>query len=407
MRRRFPLILLAALLVSGCSAVPWLDREEDPRPPAQLSKLTPEITVTTLWSRKVGKGTDGRRLNLVPALAGGQLLVADAEGLVAAVSTSGGATLWERKTGLPLSGGPEVGGGRVFVGSTDGHLIALSADDGTQLWRTRLDTEILSRPRLAGDVLVVHALDDSIHAFDAATGEARWSYRYPAPVLTLRGSSTPAIADGQAIVGISAGRLVSLDLETGVPTWEIMVTPPRGRSELERITDIDADPVVVDDMVYVGTYNGDLAAVERTSGTVLWRRSLSAHAGLAAAGGMLYVTDSDDHVWAAHPADGAGVWRQEALQHRDLSAPAVTGDLVVVGDLEGYIHWLARQDGRLVARTRVGKEPITAGPLVADGRVYVLGDGGALAVLVPDSPPPPPPAQPEAPDTAAAPLPGT
>jgi outer membrane protein assembly factor BamB len=375
--------LSIALLLAGCSYIPWLNREEDPRPPTPLAELTPALTVTSLWSREAGKGTAGRRLALAPALSGGRLFVADGRGRVIALSPTDGRTLWERETGLPLSGGPGTDGTRLVIGSTSGEMIALAAADGAELWRAPIDGEVLSVPRIADDLVVIHTLDDSVYGLELATGAERWRYSYPPPVLTLRGSSSPAIVGGSAIVGLSAGRLVNLELASGVPLWEVTVSPPSGRSELERIADIDADPIVVGDTVFVAAYNGDLAAVDVASGSVLWRRTLSAHAGLTAAGGVLFVTDADDQVWAAEPSDGAGIWKQEQLRWRRLSAPAVTGDLVAVGDLDGYVHWLDRRDGRILARTRVGKGPIRAQPLAADGRLYVLGDDGTLAALSP------------------------
>ncbi|MEA3275843.1 MAG: outer membrane protein assembly factor BamB [Pseudomonadota bacterium] len=376
------LALFSLLLTSGCSYIPWLSGgEEDPRPPAKLVDFTPQMNVHTLWSREVGEGTDKRRLNLVVATHGGRLFVADAEGHVIALNAGDGRVLWERETKLPFSGGPDVDASRIVLGSSDGDLVALSTTNGAELWRARVDSEILSVPRIAGDTVIVHTLDDSVYAFDGANGEERWKFTYPAPVLTLRGSSTPVIVGDRAIVGISGGRLVNLEVATGLPLWEVTVTPPSGRSELERIADIDADPVVVDGIVYVGTYNGDLAAVDLQSGAVLWRRALSAHSGLAAAGGMLYVTDSDDQVWAAQPNDGTGTWKQEQLRYRRLTAPAVVGDLVVVGDVDGYVHWLSRRDGRLMAREEVADGPITARPLVSDGRLLVYGDDGTVAAL--------------------------
>lgn len=384
MRLRFLALLPALGLLAGCGSIPWLGGgEKDPTPPTELTELTPALTVATLWSREAGKGTDGRRLALVPALLRSALIVADAEGRVIALSPGDGRTLWEQETGLTLSGGPGGDGELVLVGSVDGQLVALKAGDGAELWRARVDGEILSVPRLAGDLVVVHTLDDNVYALDAATGEERWRYSYPPPVLTLRGSSSPAISGDSAIVGLSGGRLVRLELASGVPLWEVVVSPPTGRSELERIADIDADPVVVGETIYVAAYNGDLAAVDRTSGSVLWRRTLSAHAGLAASSDRLYITDADDQVWAAEIADGAGVWRQEQLRWRNVTAPAISGDLLVVGDFEGWVHWLDRRDGRILARSRVGKGPITARPLVTEAYVYVLGDDGTVAVLDP------------------------
>ena len=384
---RLPPVLLCALLLGGCSYIPWFGGEKDSRPPTELADITPTLGVKTLWTKEIGTGTDGRRLNLVPAYQAGRLFIADAEGLITALNAGDGRILWERETELPFSGGPEVAGDRLILGSTNGDLVALSTADGSELWRARVNSEILSVPRAAGDTVLLHALDDSIFGLDGASGEIRWEYSLRAPVLSLRGSSTPVIAGDYAVIGVSGGKLVKLEVATGLPDWETTVTPPRGRSELDRISDLDATPVLEGGTLYVCAYNGDLAAVELSSGAVLWRRALSAHAGLAAAGGMLYVTDSDDQVWAANPEDGSGVWKQEALRYRDLSAPAVIGNSLLVGDLEGYVHWLSLSDGRIVARQEVADGPIRARPLVADGRVFIFGDDGTVAALSSGGPP--------------------
>lgn len=384
-----PLVLLAALLLGSCSMIPWFGGAKDPRPPTELAELKPEIAVTTLWSREIGAGTDRRRLNLVPALHGNRLYIADAEGRLVAMDADTGKILWEKETGLSFSGGPEVNAQHILLGSSDGDLLMCSANDGAALWNARLGSEILSVPRIAGPRVLVHTLDDSVHAFALDSGDRLWKYSYPAPTLTLRGSSRPAITADSAIVGISGGRLVNLELQSGLPRWETTVTLPRGRSEVARIADIDADPVVVADIIYVATYNGDLAAVDRITGAVRWRRRLSVHAGLAADRDILYVTDSDDRVRAVSTADGADIWQQEGLKYRRLTAPAVLGNLVAVGDGEGYLHWLDRRDGRLLAWIEVADGPIAGRPRVAGNRIYIYGDDGTIAALSAEQPPKP------------------
>lgn len=368
--------------ISGCGMLPWIGGEKDPRPPTPLEKhFVQQLTPSTLWKTRIGKGTDGRTLRLIPLPRDGKLYVADGRGRVAALSQRDGRPLWERDTKLRLSGGPEVAGDLLVLGTSNAELIALSTRDGSDIWRTQIGSEVLSTPRITGELVIVHTIDDSVYALKTAKGEQVWRYNYPAPVLTLHGSSSPVIADGNAIVGISGGRLVSLELERGAPNWEVTITPPRGRSELERISDLVADPVVVDDIAFVATFNGDLAAVDIVTGAVLWRRELSVYAGLAVAENALYVTDSSDTIWGATTTDGSGLWKQDGLKHRRLTAPAIVGNLLVIGDGEGWVHWVDRNDGRLLARERVAKDPIVHRPVVAGEQVFVYANDGTVAAV--------------------------
>lgn len=382
---RVPSLGLVAVLLAGlggCGMVPWFGGEKDPHPPTKLEKNVPQqLSVGMLWKTRIGRGTGGRALNLIPLPRDGRLYVADARGRVAALSQSDGRPIWERDTDLRLSGGPEVVGDLMVIGTSDAELIALSARDGSERWRARLGSEVLSRPRIAGERVIVHTIDDSVYALSTTDGKELWRYSYPAPVLTLHGSSSPVIVGDAALVGIAGGRLVSLELERGAPNWELTVTPPSGRSELERIADLDVDPVVVGDIAYVATYNGDLAAVDIVTGSVLWRRELSAYAGLIADESRIFITDSDDVVWAATTTDGSGLWKQEELKYRRLTAPALVGNYLVVGDTEGWLHWIDRDDGRLLARERVSKDRIVHRPAVANGRVFVYANDGTVAAL--------------------------
>lgn len=385
-------ILVSTLLtlgVAGCSNLPGLNREQDPTPPAALEEIAPGVEIVTHWSQRLTRGTEGRELVLIPALEADVLYLADARGRLVAADAASGKIRWSRETRLAFSGGPALHDGRLMIGTSNGLVLAFSATDGEELWRQPLGSEILSVPVFSDDgQLLVHTLDDSLHSLSVASGEQAWQLRYPPPILTLRGSSTPALStDGGLIVGLSGGKLVKLDPRDGVPLWEVTITRPSGRSELARITDIDADPVVVGNTVYVATYHGDLAAVDTTTGTVLWRRELSAHAGLAAAADELFITDSNDWLWSANTRDGSARWKQDALQHRGLTAPTLLGEQLAVGDQDGYLHLLARGDGQLLGRTRLTRKGgISARPLARDGRLYVLADDGTLSVLSAASP---------------------
>ncbi len=383
---RLSVLLALVACLSGCAMIPWLGREQDPHPPSPLPPLVEDLALRVYWSLQPTRGTEGRQLRLIPAFAAGRFYLADARGRVVALDAQTGRELWRRETGLALSAGPEIAGERLVLGTSRGEVVALAIQDGQELWRTSVGGEILAVPRhmadpSAGGRVIVHTLDDSLYSLDAATGQIQWRVQYPPPVLTLVGSSTPLITGDGILVGLAGGKLVKLDPRDGSPLWEIWITRPSGRSELARIADIDADPIQVGEMIYVGAYNGDLAGVQGERGEVLWRRQLSVHAGLAADGSGLYVTDSEDRVWGADPQDGAGRWKQDQLRYRRLTAPVILGDHLLVGDLEGYVHLLDKRDGRLVGRARLTKSRISAPPLVADGRVYVYGDDGTFSAF--------------------------
>jgi len=385
-RRTLLIGLGSALLLQGCGSLGlgWLGlgREKDPHPPTELTKTAPqEVRISTLWTTDIGKGNDGRALSLRPAVIGNRVYAADHSGTIAALNAADGRLLWERKMRIPFSGGPDVDGEHLAVGASNGELLLLSTRDGSQRWRVQLGSEILSVPRIIGDLVVVHTIDDSVYGIDLNEGSERWRFGYQAPILTLRGSSSPTAGPEGIIVGVSSGRLVYLDPAQGLPIWEVVVSPPSGRTELERIADIDTDPVVLGDQVFVASFNGDLAAVEINGGAVLWRRELSAHAGLAATPEALYITDSNDQLWAADPTDGAGRWRQDALRYRQLTAPVVIGNALAVGDLEGYVHWVSRRDGRLLGRERGAKAAVASTPVVAGETLYLQLENGTIAAL--------------------------
>jgi outer membrane protein assembly factor BamB len=380
MLRWIPWVLAA--LLSGCGS--WFGGAVV-EPPAELPALDAQSQVQPreLWSRDVGVGTEQRRLSLRPWIEAGRVYVADSEGEVTVLEADTGKTVWQVDLDLPVSGGPGVGAGLVLVGTSDAELIALDQESGAEKWRARVSSEILAAPAAAINTVVVHTIDGKLFGLDAATGQETWRYEREVPVLTLRGSGAPVIDGTTVYCGLAGGKLLALELSSGVPVWEAAVSVPSGRSELERMVDIDGDPLLYGSAIFVATFQGEVAAIGQSSGNLLWRRKLSSYNGLAADWQNLYVSDALGHVWALDGYTGSARWRQEALYNRQLSAPAVVGNYVVVGDFEGYLHWLAPDDGRVVGRSRVGRDPISAAPRVNDGVLYVLGDGGELAAIQP------------------------
>ncbi|MEE9358260.1 MAG: outer membrane protein assembly factor BamB [Sedimenticolaceae bacterium] len=378
------LISILVLLLTGCSSMNplnWLGDEDNAEPPAELIELQGEIPVTTLWSTSVGEGADEQRVKLAPAVFEGRVYVANRQGAVKALDAATGRVVWGIETELEISGGPGVGDGLVLVGTSNAELLAFDAETGSEKWRTRVSSEVLSLPTAAQGTVVVHTIDGKIFGLDAGDGSQTWIYDRSIPVLTLHGSSSPIISGNTVICGFSSGKLAALDLTTGELLWEVSITAPSGRSELERMVDIDGDPLIREGVIYVSTYQGDIAAVSEDTGVVLWRRKLSSYTGLGADWRQLYITDADDYVWAIDPGNGSALWKNKKMHARMLSAPAVLGEYILVGDFEGYLHWLAQEDGRLLGRIRVGDAPITTTPLVVDGIAYIYGDGGEMAAI--------------------------
>ena len=373
-----PILLVALATTSGCG---WFSREKSAVIPAELDKQIGTGGSAVAWSRDVGAGSSGLDMKLEAKLSGGSVYVADTKGRVTAVNAATGNSQWSTDVNLPLRGGPGVGEGLVVVASAKGDLVALDASNGKERWRAKVLSEVNSVPMIASGMVVAHANDGRIIGFDSANGERRWSFQRPGPTLRLRGTAQP-VADGSYLYsGLDGGKLVKIDIASGRPAWEVAIAYPSGRTELERVVDIDSSTVIGDTQVFTVSFQGDMAAVEKNRGTVTWRRDFSSHQGLVLDGAAIYASDSRGAVVAIDRKTGEQLWRNNSLAGRQLSAPAVAGGKLAVADLEGYVHWLSLADGRILARVRPVSSAVKA-PLVADGnRVIVYGSKGQLAAV--------------------------
>jgi len=295
-----------------------------------------------------------------------------------AISADKGRKLWSVKTKLPLTGGPGVGEGIVVVGASNGELIALNAKDGSERWRHRMSSEVLAMPVIAQGIVVVRTLDGRLVGLAVADAAQRWIVEQAVPKLSLRGTAGASIAGDTVIAGFDNGRVVAVDLTTGDTQWDTAVGAPRGKNELERLVDIDAPVRVVGDDVFVAGYQGRVAMLGRDTGQIWWARDFSSYRGFTIEGEELFASSSEGLVVAMRRIDGQVNWEQAGLRQRGLTAPAVDGQALVVGDYEGYLHWLNLTNGVLIARTTTDGERITNAPLVVDGRVFVQTDGGKL-----------------------------
>jgi len=344
-KRFYPILIVA--LVAGCSSA--IDPVE---PPASLTVFTPELKVEHRWVRQLGKGSYRQSLKLTPLVDGERVFQADNHGRVAAYEAFTGKRLWRKELGATINSGASGSGDLLLFGG-DAEVIALNKLDGSLAWRAAVSSEVLSLPAQQGNTVVVHTLDGNIVALDAADGHQLWRYSEAVPTLSLRGSGNPLIVDGLVLCGTASGKVLALDLADGSLRWQATVAIPHGRSDLERMVDVDADIAVADGVVYAVSYQGNLVALSQIGGQLLWTREIASASGISVDREMLYVTDLSGDVWALSRRGGGTMWKQDALHQRTLSAPVQQGNYIIVGDYDGYLHWLAKEDGHLAGRARI------------------------------------------------------
>lgn len=401
---RITLVVLLAGLLSGCA---WLQRvnpfssDDDELQPAPLMAFTPEARVRTDWRESVGAGL-GRRYNrLQPAVQGNRVYTADAYGVVEARNRETGERVWQTRIGIPeaallgalaiwerdddrgsfVTGGVHADDFAVFVGTTRGDFVALRSDDGGELWRVTLSSEVLAPAASSRDHIFAVTGDGRLRALSRSDGRQVWSYDTQVPVLSLRGTSAPAFSDPLVFQGFSGGRLTALRADTGQVVWEVPVGVPSGRSELQRMADVDGTPLITPAGAFAVSYQGAVKSLRLQDGFTQWERPMSSFVPLAEGYGQLYVVDDQGVLHALDQSTGALVWQQDGLLRRGVSGAAAVGAYVAVGDAEGYLHVFAQSDGRPVARTRIDRRGIRVAPVSDGSRLYVLGNSGRLEVV--------------------------
>ena len=384
MRTWLCLGLAALLLAAGCS------KDKDVEPPAALVKFPSTLPVKKIWDAGVGGGKKQARLRLGlgPAVDQGLVFAASHKGEVLAVALDKGRRVWRKNLRLPLSAGPSAGFGMVVVGSSKGNVVALDEATGRELWRVRVNSELLSGPAISEKVVVLRSVDGRLRGLDSRSGKELWSVEQQVPRLSLRGTATPVIAKDAAISGFDDGKLVAVNLNTGDTLWDATIAAAHGRTELDRLVDIDSSVRVVGDSVFATGYHGRTAQLALESGQIWWAHEMSSEHGLTADADNVYVSQADGVVVALRARDGSEVWRNDKMKWRGLSAPVLTDTAVVVGDYQGYVHWLDKNTGVLVARTRDSKYRISNAPVAVDDTVVILSDGGELAAFRATPPPP-------------------
>ncbi|MEW6024979.1 MAG: outer membrane protein assembly factor BamB [Pseudomonadota bacterium] len=367
-------------LMTGCSTLSSLNpfsSKDKTNEPAKLEELKASMAVRTAWKLDIGKA---KGYQFSPALAGNTLVVASAEGDIARVEAADGRSMWRIKAGSNLTAGVGTDGNVIVVGGAKGVLMAFDMD-GKALWKTQLSSEILSAPAVGQGMVVARSIDNRIVGVDAATGEKKWTVQRPSPPLTLRNAPGMLVHDKDVIVAQPAGKLTSFLMATGAPRWEVEVGVARGATELERVTDIGGAPVIFESDVCAVSYQGRVACFELASGSPRWNRDLSSEVGVAVDQRFVFAADDKGAVHAFARDSGASVWKNDKLAFRALSTPLSYGRAVAVGDYQGYIHFLSREDGTFLARAALDGGAISGTPLVAGSNLIFQTQNGTVAAI--------------------------
>lgn len=372
----FLAITLSSVL-AGCGF--WGGSDEIQSAP--LVNFESENTVSVKWSASIGNGPGNHFHQMTPSIDGDRIFASDRQGAVSAIDRHSGARIWSTNLRENVVGGVGAGFGQVILTTRAGEVISLNGNDGKELWRAQLAAEVTAQAQLNRELIVLQQINGRITALDRMTGQHRWSFDSQVPALTLRGTGTPLLAADVTFAGLSNGRLVALDNQDGQLIWDQRVALDEGRSDLERIVDINGKPLIVDNILYVVGYQGRLLAINPFNAQALWAHSISSYRSLASGFGNIYVVDAQGHVHAYDTSSSVSVWSQTELTNRRLTSPAVLGSSIVVGDQEGYLHFLSQVNGRFIARHRVDSSGLQGDMLVRDNTLYALSNAGRLVAL--------------------------
>lgn len=328
--------------------------EDIANPPAELEEIKASYTATVDWSLEVG---EPHAFDYTPALESGNVYSANSEGEIVKIDNSNGRQVWRVSVGEPISGGVGAEGGLILVGSSKGNIYAYDVD-GKQLWKSKLSSEILSVPRYFDGAVIVRTNDNHIYGLNAVDGTRKWAYERIVPALSLRSSAGIVVDGGAVYAGFAGGKMVAIRADNGRLLWESNVSQPKGVTEIERISDITSLPVVSGPVVYAVSYQGRVAAVDRTNGRVVWNRDISSYSGMRLDDQKLFVSHSLGALYSLDYETGRTFWRQGELSNRKLTTPLPMGSIIAVGDLEGYIHFVSRDDGKFTARIHLNDSPV-------------------------------------------------
>ena len=392
-------VFFLLLILAACGSAP-----KDYSSAKELAPIDTRLSVASLWVKRTGTVPHYAHSQLPLVAVDSKLYVANVGGNISLLDTKNGEVIWSTSLNENLTSGLGISEHLIFVGSRKAEIVALERNTGVERWRVSATSEMLALPLVSGNLLYVQTIDGKMTALDTDTGKIIWSYSHDIPKLTLRGTASPILDGNQIIAGFANGKLVSLNAQTGEVNWQAAITVPRGRTDLERLSDIDGLFHASNGSVYVTSYQGRVASVSAADGTIQWARKMSSYNGLTVSAGQIYISDAEGQVWSLDARTGATLWRQDNLTGRKISSPVIIENAVVVADYDGYVHWLAVEDGQFIARQSMDEvwneanEPdygffsddivtegfprlVTVSPYAMSNTLFVRDNTGALAAF--------------------------
>lgn len=377
------IILALCVAMQGCSKIDdyLLGKDNTPKP-KELAELQDKIKITQTWSATVGKSDKNKEyLRLKPVIHNGTIYTADVSGLIHAVNKHNGLMKWTNQLKYNLVSGPALGSGYLAVGSSNASVTLLNQSDGQQVWQKKVSGEVLSPPVITSGRVIAKTIDGKVYAFNVKDGKQLWMADHGAPSLILKASSSPVVMGNLVLIGFSDGKMDAYDMNNGRLVWQRGIAYASGASDVERLVDIDADPILDGGIAYLGSYQGYIGALSLSDGQFVWRKPGSIYKNMLLSGNTLYVSDSNDILWSINKQNGQVNWKQKVLKARGITEPVLVGNHLVVGDKTGYLHFFNAQSGEILARFKASSG-VRISPSVSGRMLYVLTDNGMLNQLV-------------------------
>ena len=376
------LIFVLFFLLEACSTLSglkfWENDEDEIEAPAELIEISKSVSLDSEWNKKIGSDNNFGRL--VPAFSNDTIIHISSNGYLVAIDSDSGLVLWTIQTEDLVSGAVTVGFKKIFYGTLDGDLVALDFKDGAEIWRSQVSSEILSPPVTNGSIVAAQTSDGKITGFNIKNGEQKWVHQNTIPKLTLRGTATPILAKGFIFTGFANGKVSMIYPDSGAIRLEIPVTINEGKSELERVVDIDGKSVVSNDLLVSASYQGNITAIDLKQGQISWQEKISSVHDLVSVRSRVIAIDEKDSIKGFGLSTGAILWQQDGLKLRGVSSPAALGGNFAIGDSEGYVHILDSKNGSFIGRKKVSKRPILE--IISKGSsLVVVDDSGRLFFL--------------------------